>query len=241
MSILVYRDQTAANAAAATLCAAQMIEKPDSVIAFAPGQMLDGLYARLVGMTGSGMIDWSDIVAFTAYEYIGVPKTNKRSMLSYLKYSLFDKVNLQPGNIYSLDGCAPDLERMAMQYEDNILNCGGIDLMILCLGHNGHLAFNEPGRDFSPVTHTSVLTQSSLAEKQSNLSGLGELSSRVITMGIGTIMAARKIVLLAYGSALSSSVYEIINHPITPTLPASVLQLHNNVIYILDENAAVKL
>lgn len=241
MGIMVYRDQTSANAAAATLFAAQIIEKPDSVLGLTAGAMTEGVYARLVGMTGSGMLDWSDITVFNMYEYVGIPQDHRKSAMGFLKHHLIGKVNLRSSRIHTMNGTSQDVNTATMRYEETIIDSGGLDMVLVNLGMDGHLAFNEPSRQFSPMSHCVSLSQSSLEESRAYFSDLSEAPGQVMAMGIGTIMSARKVVLVAYGSAIADTVYRMIQHAITPSLPASVLQMHQNVIYILDESAAARL
>ena len=241
MGILVYRDQTSASAAAATLIAAQIIEKPDSVLGLLGGNMLEGTYARLCGMTGSGLLDWSDIHAFHLSEFVGLRSDQNRSLGGFLSHYLYEKVNIHKSNIHVPDNCASDLSAACTAFEEQLLSTGGMDMALLYVGRNGHVAFNEPAAEFAPLTHVAPLTQSSLEENLSYFSDRPNTTPRVLTMGISTLLSARKLVVLALGSGVSNVAAQMINGPITPCVPASVLQLHQNVIYVLDEAAAVRL
>jgi len=242
MSILVYRDQAAASAAAATLIAAQIIEKPDSVLGLSAGSMLEGTYARLCGMTGSGILDWSDIRAFHLSEFVGFRADQTKSLGGTLSKCLYDKINIRRENIFMPQSCQEDLALACTQYEEMLLNEGGMDVAFLMLGPDGSVAFNQPGQEFIPLTHVPTLSQSEMDEY------IGYFSDRpascipkAITMGMGTIMSASKLIVLALGAAVADAARDMINGNVSSILPASVFQLHKNVIYILDEPAALKL
>ena len=230
MGILVYRDAASACAAAATLFAAQIIETPDSTLGFVTGTTPAGVYHRLVGMTTSGLLDWSDVKTFNLSEYAGLPAGHPESSLACMEEQLFDKVGIKRRNIHLPKADTKDLAAACSAYEDEIINAGGIDLMLLCLGRNGSIGFNAPGKEFPPVTHAVALPTEENAKPR-----------YAITMGIGTVMSARRIMMLATGEEKAEAVSRMLNNAVSPSLPATVLQLHRKVTYILDEAAASKI
>ncbi len=242
MSILVYRDMSAASAAAATLVAAQIIEKPDMVLGLPAGNMLEGVYARLCGMTGSGLLDWSDLHTLHVSEFVGFRPDLNRSLNGFLSHYLYSKVNAKRENIHMPDSCAQDLAAACTKYEELVMGLGGIDTALLSVGRNGHLAFNEPNREFTPLTHVSTLSQSTVEENMAYFADI-TLSGppRAITLGMSTLLSAKKIVVLALGAGVADVVAKMINGPIAPAVPASILQLHPNTIFLLDEAAASRL
>ena len=231
MGILVYRDAAAACAAAATLFAAQIIEKPDSTLGFVTGSTPAGVYTRLAEMTSSGILDWSDVVSFNLSEYTGLPAGHPDSTLAYMEANLFAKVGIKERNIHLPKGEGPDFSTACSAYEEAIARAEGIDLQLLCLGRNGSIGFNAPGREFSPVTHAVALPTANPSEKP----------RYALTMGIGTIMSARRIVMLVTGAEKVDAVYRMLNSAVSPAVPATVLQLHRKVTYIMDEAAASRL
>lgn len=230
MGILVYKDAVSACAAAATLFAAQIIETPDSNLGFVTGSTPAGVYGQLVEMTASGILDWSDINTFNLSEYVGLPLGHPESSLACMEENLFAKVGIKRRNIHLPKGDMKDLDAACATYEDEIINAGGIDLLLLCLGRNGSIGFNAPGREFPPVTHAVPLPAEPSAKPR-----------YALTMGIGTIMSARRIVMLATGEEKADAVSRMLNSAVSPAVPATVLQLHRKVTYILDESAASRL
>lgn len=241
MGVLVYRDQATASEAAATLIAAQVIEKPQSVLGLCAGNMMEGIYAKLSVMTGSGLLDWSDIIAFNLSEFVGMRSNQNRSLGGFMSHYLFDKINARRLNLHAPESCAVDLAAACTSYEDEIANAGGMDLLLVYIGRNGHLAYNEPARDFTSLTHASPLTESSIEENMAYFTAATEETPRVITMGVSTILSAKRIIAVAVGQNIAEVAARVISGPITPGLPASVLQLHNDVTFILDEAGAMRL
>jgi glucosamine-6-phosphate deaminase len=241
MGILVYRDQTTASTAAATLIAAQVIEKPDSAIGFAAGKAMESIYARLVGMTGSGLLDWSDILAFNPCEFLDGSASDTFSVSAFLTKKLYAKVNLSRKHIYVPCSADMDADAVCAQYEDSILNVGGLDLQPLTIGVDGSLIGNSGGQSFNPMTHRAHVTQEIWNELENDVLPDIDAPKELISIGTGTIMQAKKIIVTVFGAEKASAVERMIDGPITPAMPASVLQMHQNVVFILDEAAAAKL
>lgn len=241
MVIKIYDNPQQIGRAAATLFAAQVLRNPQSVLGFATGSTPLPTYQVLVEMAGEGLLDFSQITTFNLDEYVGLPKTHDQSYHYFMHDNLFDKINLNPERIHILSGTAPDVEAECAAYEDAITAAGGIDLQILGIGENGHIAFNEPDGDFSDKTHRVKLTESTIEANKRFFDSAADVPREALTMGIGTIMRARGIVLIATGEKKIDAVYGLAKGPITPQCPASILQLHPEVTVLIDRAAAARL
>ncbi|OQB24350.1 MAG: Glucosamine-6-phosphate deaminase 1 [Firmicutes bacterium ADurb.Bin182] len=241
MSILVFRDSNISCSAAATIIASQIIKKPNSVLGLSTGTAPEGVFVRLAGMTASGLLDWSDIKTFSTAEFLGFGSSNPDSCFGFLIKNLFSKVNINKSNVHSPDGTAEIPEEECRMYERRISDAGGIDLLLLCIGINGRLGFNEPAKEFTSSTHVSVFSQSAIEAHSKKFANKSEVPGGAITMGINTIMSAREIVLIANGAHKQDAVYKMLNEPVNPLVPASILQLHPSVTFVFDEAAADKL
>lgn len=241
MSILVFRDANIAYSAAATIFASQIIKKPNSVLGFSTGTAPEGVFIRLAGMTASGLLDWSDIKSFNTAEYAGLGSAHPDSCFGFMIKHLFSKVNINKSNVFFPDTADEAADMQCRTYEQSISSAGGIDLMLLCIGINGRLGFNEPAREFPASTHVSVLTQSTIDTHSGRFANKSEVPRSALTMGIHTIMSAREIVLIATGQHKADAVYKMLNEPVTPLVPASILQLHPHATFIFDETSANRL
>lgn len=230
MAILVYNDAATAAAAAATMLAAQIIERPASVLGLVTGQAPELVYAQLAQMTRAGLLDWSDVTCFCASEFIP-PQVARPFCRTVMQERLFDQVNIRPENVRLPEAWAQDVREACVRYEDDITDAGGIDLQLLGLGKNGSLGFNLPGREFLSITHAAAVPPLAPDEE----------ASRALTMGMATLMNARRLLVVVTGPDRADSVYRMINSPVSPAFPATALQLHRKVTYILDETAAAKL
>lgn len=238
MGIMIYRDKESASAAAATLIAAQMIEKPNCVLGMSATNMAQSIYRQLCGMTASGVLDWSEVTAFQASEFVGRRAGQPGMLGTYLARNLYERVGMT--RCHAPNHNAQDMQAACSAYEADLVAAGGMDLLLLFLGQNGHLAFNGPAREFSAFTHVELLPQNTMEECQS-MAGSEGIVAQAITMGISTIMSAKRIVLLALGREISGVATRILSAAVTPAIPASVLQLHPSVTFVLDEDAAINL
>ena len=222
MSVLVYRDSDTLSQAIATLLAGCMIEKPASALGLDCNIQLSSAYRKLAGMTSDGLLDWTSVRAFNLYEHVhaDVDVTDE----SRMRTMLYDRVNIQPENIYSPCTEARDWSALCNDYENTILDIGGLDTVLCTVGKDGRIACNMPSSELAPVTHV---------ERSE--------SGRVVTVGISTIMSARRVVVVLSGFELSQIAPLVIGGPIVPGMPASFLQLHPNAIFMLDEDAAEKI
>lgn len=240
MGIMIYRDKDAASAAAATLIAAQMIEKPNCVLGLTATDMASLVYRKLVSMTASGILDWSEVTVFQTSEFMAKRAGNVGILSAYLASFLYEQVNMQLARVHAPNHNAQDLQAACSSFEADIIASGGLDTVVLYLGQNGHLAFNGPAREFSAFTHVELLPQNTIEECR-GISGADGMVSQSITMGISTMMSAKRIILLALGAQVAGIAARILSSAVTPAVPASILQLHPNVTFVLDEDAAVNL
>ena len=238
MRIVIGKDYCELSKKAAHILASQIILKPDSVLGLATGATPIGTYRELVRMYGEGDLSFAEVVTFNLDEYYGLDKNDPQSYFYFMNTHLFNHVNIHPENIHIPHGKSPDIERECQRYEEEIKNAGGIDLQLLGIGRNGHIGFNEPDVKFEALTHLVTLDEDTIKANARFFNTIEAVPKQAISMGIKTIMHARKIVLLASGIEKASTIYSMIHEKITPELPASVLQLHPDVTVILDGEAA---
>lgn len=223
---------------AANIIAAQIIIKPESVLGLATGSSPIGTYQSLIERYQAGDIDFSGIKTFNLDEYVGLPVENDQSYRYFMEDNLFNHVNIEEQNVNFLSGMAEDIQAECTRYEERIKELGGIDLQLLGMGHNGHIAFNEPCDHFAPRTFEVALTQSTIEANKRFFASEDDVPRKALTMGIGTIMKARKVVVVVSGAEKAAMLKQAIEGPVTPQIPASILQLHADVSYVVDEAAA---
>ncbi|MDR1619545.1 MAG: 6-phosphogluconolactonase [Clostridiales bacterium] len=241
MGIMIYRNKNAASAAAATMIAAQIIKKPNSVIGLSAGAMLQVVYQKLCAMTAESVLDWSEAVTFHTGENINRRPGMPGIQGGFINRALYEHVGMDYARVNAPNHNAQDLGAACTSYEADIVERGGMDVLLLMLGQNGHLALNSPAREFSALTHVELLPQSTIEECEIMFPNEKEVSSQSIIMGMSTLMTAKHIILVALGGEVAERASLMLSTSITPTVPASMLQLHPNVTYMLDEDAAVDL
>lgn len=222
---------------AASIIASQIILKPSSVIGLATGSSPISTYKSLISLCAEGTLDFSQVKTFNLDEYVGLPVSNDQSYRYFMEDNLFKHVNVDPSNIDFLQGTTADPQQECKRYEAAIAAQGGIDLQLLGIGHNGHIAFNEPSDHFEYATFMVELTQSTIEANKRFFASIDDVPRKALTMGIGTIMKARKIVIVATGSDKAEIVKTAFTGPITPQVPASILQLHPDVTLVGDTEA----
>ena len=242
MLVILKRDDEEISLQAAQLIATAVHKKPALVLGFATGSTMVGVYKHLVGLHKQGSLNFSRVVTFNLDEYLGLSAGHPQSFHHFMQKNLFVHVNLNPRNIHIPDGTIRgDYDQYCASYEEAIRKAGGIDLQLLGVGRNGHIGFNEPTSSIGSRTRLKVLSQETL-DDNSKFFAPGEESPRcAITMGIGTILEARKVLLLAAGASKSAAVAKSIEGPITSAVSASALQLHRDVTFIIDDAAASQL
>ncbi len=241
MKLICAKDYEEMSRKAANLIAAQILMKPDCVLGLATGSTPIGIYKRLVEQFEAGDLDFSRVTTVNLDEYCGLAKDDPQSYHYFMQEKLFSKVNIDPERIYIPDGTDRDAERACGQYDEMICRMGGIDLQLLGLGHNGHIGFNEPGDVFEPQTHPVQLSENTM-EVNRRFFKEGEcMPTQAYTMGIRSIMQARKIIVAVSGADKAEILHSVICGKITPEVPASILQLHRDVTVVADEAAAERL
>ncbi|MEG1989269.1 MAG: glucosamine-6-phosphate deaminase [Oscillibacter sp.] len=222
---------------AAKLVASQVILKPDSVLGFATGSTPVGLYQNLIRYYEQGELDFSKIVSFNLDEYYPISPENNQSYRYFMNENLFDHINLPRANSFLLSGEADDVDRECQAYEQKIAAYGGIDLQILGIGQNGHIAFNEPEEHLVAKTHVTGLTESTIQANARFFHSAAEVPTKALTMGMATILKSRKIILLANGKAKHKAVTELLGNTISTQNPSTLLHLHPDVVVLCDKEA----
>lgn len=240
MRIYRAKDYDELSRKAANIIAAQVIMKPDSVLGLATGSSPVGTYKQLIERCRMGDLDFSQIKSVNLDEYRGLPRENEQSYYYFMRENLFKDINIDMANTNIPDGTEPDSEKECLRYERVIAGLGGIDLQLLGLGHNGHIGFNEPDSSFAKMTHCVDLTHSTIEANKRFFASAEDVPRQAYTMGIGTIMRARKILLIVSGADKAQILHDVLNGPVTPQVPASILQLHSNVTVVADEAALAK-
>lgn len=237
MKIIKTKDYEHMSRVTANLLSAQVIMKPDCVLGLATGSTPIGAYKQLVQWFQKGDLDFSEVTSVNLDEYKGLSPENDQSYRYFMNHNLFDHINIRKDHTFVPNGLEPDAEKACDDYNKIIHDLGGIDLQLLGLGNNGHIGFNEPSSSFEKETHCVDLTQSTIDANARFFSSLSEVPRQAYTMGIQTIMQAKKIVVAVSGQGKASIVKEAFFGPITPQVPASVLQLHSDVTVVGDEAA----
>ena len=226
---------------AANIISAQVIMKPNCVLGLATGSTPIGTYDQLVEWYNKGDLDFSEVTTVNLDEYKGLPRTNDQSYYYFMHQHLFDRVNIDPERTNVPNGMEPDAEKECGRYEELIRSLGGVDLQLLGLGHNGHIGFNEPGEAFEKETHCVDLTESTIEANKRFFASADDVPKQAYTMGIKTIMQAKKILIVVNGENKADIVKRAFFGPVTPEVPASILQLHNDVTLVGDEAALAKI
>jgi len=223
---------------AAEIVAAEMKKKPEFVLGLATGSSPVGLYNKLSEKNKSGELDFEKVRSFNLDEYYPIAPENDQSFRYFMNDNLFNHINIKMENTAVPDGMAEDTEKFCTDYEAAIDAAGGIDLQVLGIGNNGHIGFNEPCDKFYNNTHVVELTENTIEANSRFFESADLVPKKAITMGAGTIMKARKIVLVANGEKKAQAIYGALCEDVTPYNQASVLQYHPDVTVVLDKEAA---
>ncbi|WP_434414577.1 glucosamine-6-phosphate deaminase [symbiont of Argiope bruennichi] len=242
MKIHIFKTESEASEFASKIFLDHLNHKKNSVFCFATGRSPIHLYKNFVLNYQKNLTDWSKVVTFNLDEYVGYNGTEKNSYRKFMNDHLFSKININLENTYVPNGIG-DLEKNCFDFEKNIINHHGIDVLLLGLGVNGHIGFNEPNTPFSSLTHVVKLHEQSLKDHAKHFfnNNINEVPKEAVTMGIKSIMNAKKIVLLAFGETKTNILQKLIENEVTKKVPASVLQLHPDCHVICDQIAASKL
>lgn len=222
---------------AANIIAAQVVTKPDCVLGLATGSTPIGTYKKLIEKYNVGDLDFSEVKTANLDEYKGLKKDNEQSYYYFMYENLFKNVNINMEQTNIPDGTVEDSEKECSRYEAVLRELGGVDLQLLGLGHDGHIGFNEPNHVFDKDTHCVDLTEMTIEANKRFFASADEVPRKAYTMGIGTIMRARKILLVVSGKDKASILKEALFGPVTPQVPASILQFHPDVVVVADEDA----
>lgn len=241
MKVIKVKDYNELSSKAAQLITEQIIKKKNSVLGLATGSTPIGVYQELIGKFQKGELDFSEVITFNLDEYYGLSPEHPQSYYFFMWDIFFKHINIKKENVHLLNGVTENVDKECKQYEDLIKKNGGIDLQILGIGDNGHIGFNEPDVSLNTKTHLVNLTAKTIKANSRFFNDVQEVPRQAITMGIGTIMRARKIILLASGKRKAKVIERTINGPINTKVPASVLQLHNDVTIVVDQKAASQL
>ena len=237
MRVYCGKDYEEASKIAANLIAAQVIMKPDCVLGLATGSTPIGTYKCLVEKYEKGELDFSKVKSVNLDEYRGLSPENDQSYRYFMNDNLFHHVNIDKANTNVPDGLEADAEVACKKYDEIIAQSGGVDLQLLGIGHNGHIGFNEPADSFAKTTNCVKLAQSTIDANARFFASIDEVPKEAYTMGIGTIMQAKCVLVLATGAGKKEIVKKSFLGEVTPQVPASILQFHPNFILVGDREA----
>lgn len=238
MRVIVEVDHSGVSKRAARFVADLVRRRPNCVLGLATGGTPLGMYTELIRMHREEGLDFSRVVTFNLDEYVGLSATHPQSYRYFMQQNFFDHINIDARDTHVPDGRALDFDAYCEQYERLIAEEGGIDLQVLGIGGDGHIAFNEPGSSLGSRTRLKTLTAETIRDNARFFGGEQQVPHLAITMGVGTILESRQCLLLAAGKNKAKAIRETIEGPITAQVTASALQLHRDVIAILDEEAA---
>lgn len=237
MNIIRAKDYQDMSRKAANIISAQIIMKPDCVLGLATGSTPVGTYRQLIEWYEKGDLDFSRVSTVNLDEYRGLTHTDPQSYYYFMQENLFDHVNIDKAATHVPDGTNPDAADACAKHEQIIKSLGGIDLQLLGLGNNGHIGFNEPGAAFEKETHLVALAESTIRANARFFASIDEVPKQAYTMGIRTIMQAKKILVVVSGEGKADIVSRAFFGPVTPEVPASILQMHPDVTVVCDEAA----
>lgn len=238
MNVLIFDTEEQIGIAAGNYMCGQVLQKPDSVLGLATGSTPLKPYGQMIDLYKKGVVDFSKVTTFNLDEYVNLDVNDKNSYHSFMHENLFDHINIPEESINFLNGNASDPEKECEEYENKIKKSGGIDIQLLGIGSNGHIAFNEPSDCFQRWSHVVNLKESTVKDNSRFFKSIEEVPTQAVTMGIGSIMQAKKILIIAIGENKAKAIKQLINGNVTPQCPASVLQFHTDVTLMLDRGAA---
>ena len=238
MRVIVTKDYEDLGRVAANIIAAQVTLKPETVLGLATGSSPISTYKNLIKKYENGDLDFSRCYAANLDEYVGLTKDNDQSYAYFMYENLFKHINIDMANTNIPDGTETDCAKECARYDKVVADLGGVDIQLLGIGHNGHVGFNEPADCFAKGTNLIDLTPSTIDANTRFFAKKEDVPTQAYTMGIKTIMSAKKVLLVATGEGKAEIIYKMVAGDITPQVPASVLQLHNDAIVVVDEAAA---
>ena len=239
MKVIIKDNPIEISHEAAELIVKQINKDHGSVLGFATGASPVETYKRIIEKYEAGEVSLKHITTFNLDEYVGLSQDNVNSYYYFMQDNLFGKTDVNPEKINFLSGKAENLEEECQRYYNRIKECGGIDIQLLGIGTNGHIGFNEPGDSFKDIPFPVKLTQSTIESNKKYFEAVGDtMPEYALTMGIGDIMRSRKIILIATGESKAKAVKELVEGEVSPSCPATILQMHADVTIFLDKAAA---
>ena len=237
MRLIEAKDYQEASRQVANIISAQVILKPDSVLGLATGSSPIGAYRQLIEWYNKGDVDFSRVRSVNLDEYVGLAPSHEQSYAYFMHHNFFDSINIRPENVHLPDGLDPDAEGQGKKYDALIRSLGGVDLQLLGIGRDGHIGFNEPCGEFVKGTHCVELTQDTREANARFFGSMDLVPKTAYTMGILDIIQARRVVMIASGSSKAAILKDAFWGPVTPQIPASILQLHPDFTLVADEEA----
>jgi len=241
MRVIVVQTPEEMGKEAAAIIAEGMAGKPHYVLGLATGDTPKPLYRELIRLHKEEDLDFSTTVTFNLDEYIGLPATHDQSYRYFMDHELFNHINIVKANTHVPDGMTDDIDMHCMIYEATIEDVGGIDCQVLGIGRNGHIGFNEPGSSLASRTRAVDLTEDTIQANSRFFDSIDDVPKRAITMGIGTILESEKLIMLATGSGKAAAVAAALEGPVSVKCPASALQLHPDVTFVITRDVASQL
>ncbi len=241
MRVCIFDTAEQACRAAATLIASQILRKPDCILGLATGSSPIPCYKELIRLYEAGILDFSQVRSYNLDEYVGLTPDHPCSYHYFMQDNLFDHVNIVPANTHVPEGISDDLTASAAAYDEAIRQAGGIDMQLLGIGRNGHIGFNEPGSQFIYGCHVVDLSESTIDANKRFFDSADDVPRQAVSLGIGTIMAAKTVLLIATGSDKAEAVRDSVKGEVSPLVQASILRTHPDTIFFLDRAAAALL
>ncbi|MFI3225857.1 MAG: glucosamine-6-phosphate deaminase [Clostridia bacterium] len=241
MKIILTKNYEELSQKAAEIIVSQVNSKPNSVLGLATGSTPVGTYKKIIKMYNDSKVDFSDIKTVNLDEYRGLDKSSDQTYYHFMNENFFQFVNVSKENTHIPDGTNLDADAECEKYEQTILDLGGIDLQLLGIGHNGHIGFNEPDDSFATKTHCVTLDESTIKANARFFESEADVPTQAYTMGIGTIMSAKKILLVATGESKADILFETVLGDVRPQTPSTILHMHHDVTIVADEAALSKI
>lgn len=238
MKLIIAKDYEDMSRLGAEEIAKVVNEKPNAILGLATGGTPVGMYKNLINMNKAGEVDFSKVTTVNLDEYVGLGGDHPQSYRYFMNENLFNHINIDKNNTFVPNGLAADIDEEGRNYDKKIDELGGTDIQLLGIGNNGHIAFNEPDQDLVAGTHLTGLTQSTIEANARFFDSIDEVPTTAITMGLGQIMKSKKILLVASGEGKAEAIAGVLSGKITTSNPATMLQMHRDVVVIIDEAAA---
>jgi len=237
MKVIITKNYEAMSDVAAKIIADKVNSKPNCVLGLATGSTPVGMYKKLVEHNKNNEVDFSKVTSFNLDEYKDLRGDHNQSYRYFMDNNLFNHINIDKANTFIPNGKAEDIEAECRSYDSKLAEYGGIDLQVLGIGNNGHIGFNEPSDTLSVCTHVTELTKNTIEANSRFFTSIEEVPTEAVTMGLGGIMRSKAVLLLASGSQKAELISKLVNSKINTRIPASLLQIHSNVIVVVDEDA----